>query len=790
VLSPYLNGSFVKLSKPERIFEAFDPARPGERLAQSGWSKELVSPLTQGMREAHEKFLKKDFAERLHLVQSYVNALKSDSATLKLLMMKELARSRQAVEEEWSLCTQLFEILPGFCKESLSEKTEESGWSWSYAPVGLCLLSANVALPVYSLLSAALPALVAGNAVCLRPSLQCPLSGQWLAQKAQLVNFPAGLFQVVFGDLEVYRRLVLSHQFDCVLYTGGEESLEQIRRDLSTNQNTRMVLCGGGKNAALVLPSANIEKASEDVLYGATVDCGQRLESTGLVFVQEKILDAFQDALVRRVKEMPIGVKSSMEDAHKHVMGPLCSANSWERYLRFQGIAARESADTLRWGKPIDNPGNGYFVSPGVHLMPADKVLGSVYATNSFFGPDVCLIPFEETHEAVDILNAMKASRVLAVHSEFEEEVRMVRRTSQVPTVTWNAPTTQMEPHLPTVGRGRAGNSYVTGVRFLFNSVFPQTLNLTARKVAQAAKNTLLWLVFAAAALSGLASQNAYADYKKAVEGNDVVKGKFYPKAGRFQLNVGGGGILNQSFIDTYLIQVGATYHLNEWHALNVEGFFGISKDQTARTCVENFYADTERSKRYDPSGSPECGPVANPSKDNLNTPADPAIDDEVYPPSSKPAEREKAKTRLPLARKPAYMAIRELNNMAMLNYQWTPVYGKALWFLSAVGYLDLYANVGLGLAMSNYYPEQSTFPDGKPATDGTINPDWYGLEGRPKPEAQTSPTIGLGFGSRFFFAKHFMFNVDLRNFTIIAETGDSGFYNVLALYGGLGFLF
>jgi outer membrane beta-barrel protein len=798
VFFPFINGRFSELSKPERTFEAKNPARPAEVIAVSRWSKDLVGEITSGLRLAQAVHQKLGIDERLVVVARFVTALRANSEQFKSAMCLELARSRMAVDEEWAMCESLFEILPGFCRDALSTKSEESGWSWAYAPVGLCLLSSNVALPVYSLLSAALPALVAGNAVCLRPSLHCPLSGRLLATCAQAAEIPPGLVQLIFGDLEAYRRLLHSQQFDCVLYTGGEESLEQIRRDLSTSQNTRMVLCGGGKNAALVLPSADIDAAAAHVLYGATVDCGQRLESTGLAFVHESALEGFVDALVALVKTMPIGVKSDLGEPGRHIMGPLCGATSWERYLRFQGIAARESEETLRWGKPIDNASNGYFVSPGVHLLPLGKVVASVYASNAFFGPDVCVIPVPNAEAAVDALNTMKAARSLSVHAGYEEEVVRVRHDSHVPTVMWNSPTTDLDTHLPTVGRGRAGNSYVTGVRFLFNTVYPRTLNTAGGKL-RAAGSVGKSLGVALLAMVGLAASfltpalhgasTARADYKKAVEGNEVVKGKFYPKAGRFQLNVGGGTILNQSFIDTYLIAGSATYHFNEWHAVNVEGFFGISADRTERTCVENFYRDTKRAAQYDES-SGECGGVADSTKDNAGTPANAANDSAAYGGSPTPENKQDFERNKPLERKPAYMPIRQINTMLMANYQWTPVYGKALWFLSAVGYLDLYASLGLGVAMSDYTPYVTTFPDGTKTTDGTDNPDWYGEEGRPEVLSETSPTVGMGIGSRFFFAKHFMLNVDLRNFTVIAKTGDSSFMNFFAIWGGVGVLF
>jgi acyl-CoA reductase-like NAD-dependent aldehyde dehydrogenase len=775
--SPYLNGSFVHLERAERVFAVPNPCRPDEIVASAAWSKGCVDEIVEGMVGAQTLFSGAPLEKRLEHVAVWISILRREKENFCAALRKELARSQVAVEEEWRSCEMLFDHLTPFCSEALSQKNLDSTFSWRYESVGLCLLSANVSLPLYSLLAAVLPALVAGNAVCVRPSLHCLLSAQLLATTVHEAKFPAGLFQCVFGDLEVYRRILLTRQFDCVLYSGGDESLEQIRRDLSTSQKTRLVLCSGGKNAALVMKDANLELAVQNIIYGATVDCGQRLESTGLVLVDKNVSEKFLEMLVKGIKNLPIGVKNDLGSANTHVMGPLCSANSYERFLRFQGIAHRESQETLRWGKPIDNPGNGYFVSPGVHLVALEKLSSSVYASNAFFGPDLGVSVVEDAAQAVQVLDKMQVARVLSVFSEDVKNREPIRMNCHIPTLQWNAPTTRMDPRLPSVGRGRAGNSYVTGLRFLFNTVYPKSVHL----------------ILAAFAFLGvfLSPSEVRADYRKAVEGNEVVKGKFYPRSGRFELGVGGGGILNQSFLDTYLMNGYLRYNINDWHAVSLEGFYGISTDKNERKCVESFYRDSQRAEAY--GGGSSCNFE---DKNNANTARDPGIDKAVYPNDAgqDPKTNGRAKDlqdNLPLERKPAYMPIRKIDSMAMVNYQWTPVYGKALWFMSAVGYLDLFASAGLGVAMSTYWEKKTTIGTGStPVTEGTSNPAEFGDEGRPAPVSQTSPAFGLGVGSRFLFLKHVTAELNFRNFSVIAPTGDSSFMNFYALWGGIGVIF
>lgn len=473
---PYINGRFISLDKPEHVFQLHNPANPNDILARSGWHKELVDSILDGMKQAQKKFQLTSIEERLTYVARLRGYLADNHEEIKSQMMLELSRSRAAVEEEWQLCENLFKIFTEFCQRELSVRKEDAGWEWSYAPLGLVLMATNIALPFYSLLSSALPALMGGNAVCVKPSSHCLLSGSLLANGFHQAAFPPGLIQFVYGNMDVFRRLLLTHQFDTVLCTGGEESLEQIRRDASAQQNIRLVLCGGGKNAVYVTEQADLAKAIPNILYGSCVDAGQRLEATGLVFVAKNKLDEFQDQFIAAIKKMPIGAREDLNRRDTHVMEPLCSLNAWDRYLRFQGIAAREACETLRWGKPIDNHSEGYFVSPGVHLMQATKMEKSVYASNAFFGPDVCLIGVEHTEEVISLINSLKSIRALSVHSAEPSLISELHKQCHVPTLLWNAPTTTLHPLAPSSGRGNAGSGYTTGVRFLHATVGPQSI--------------------------------------------------------------------------------------------------------------------------------------------------------------------------------------------------------------------------------------------------------------------------------------------------------------------------
>ncbi len=252
--------------------------------------------------------------------------------------------------------------------------------------------------------------------------------------------------------------------------------------------------------------------------------------------------------------------------------------------------------------------------------------------------------------------------------------------------------------------------------------------------------------------------------YKKATEGDDVIKNKLYPKKGHVELNGPNVGvILNQSYVSTYLFNGGINYFWSETWGLGLEMSYAMNKDRAERDCIENFYNDP----KYEIG--PECG-----GPDNLTTNSNYG---------------------------PAYVSIREYNYLFALNGLWNPIYGKQILFLSTVMNFDVYLSMGGGLAASTYYPLQTTlgngresrgtFPDDpaapRPGTESTEGP-FYGKEGRPTPLKQTNVFIDTGIGQKIHFGQKFNFKGELRNHLVLGTPG--GFDIFFTLWGGFGMRF
>lgn len=274
---------------------------------------------------------------------------------------------------------------------------------------------------------------------------------------------------------------------------------------------------------------------------------------------------------------------------------------------------------------------------------------------------------------------------------------------------------------------------------------------------------SLSWLTAAAILLlsPSVAIAQSYDKPKSGVEYRSFNKKK------KFEIGLlNPGFILNQSYINTFLIGVDATYFFSETRGIGFDLQIGSNSDKPERSCIENFFIDPDNA----------LGVACGQEGDNA-------------------VINERANVRYG----PAYVPIREIQMLAILNNIWTPVYGKQLVFLTLTSHFDIYFETGLGMAFSKFYPKKDVLNDGKkaragrneaddPGSIGTRRDDSFGIAGRPEPIDETHVVANLGFGQKFHFARKFHAKLYFRNMTLLGT--DNGFENFFTLNLGFGYRF
>jgi acyl-CoA reductase-like NAD-dependent aldehyde dehydrogenase len=157
--------------------------------------------------------------------------------------------------------------------------------------------------PVLIPLRAAVPALLCGNVVIHKPSENVPQCGAWLQAIFDEV-LPKGVFSTIQGGVLAGETLITAGGVDSVFFSGSVGTGRKIGQ-MAAQQLIPCSLELGGKDAAIVLEDADIERTCAGLAWAAFNNAGQNRSSVERVFIVDSVYEKFADALVRYIRTIP-----------------------------------------------------------------------------------------------------------------------------------------------------------------------------------------------------------------------------------------------------------------------------------------------------------------------------------------------------------------------------------------------------------------------------------------------------------------------------------------------------
>jgi acyl-CoA reductase-like NAD-dependent aldehyde dehydrogenase len=241
----------------------------------------------------------------------------------------------------------------------------------------------------------ALAALVAGNAVVLKPSELTPLIALELKALLREAGVPDDIFQVLPGEGATGAALAGS-EIDKLVFTGSVGTGRRIAQ-IAGERLLPVVLELGGKDPMLVLEDADIDVASSGAVWGAFVNAGQTCLSVERCYVQQNLYPAFLDACSEKARKLRVG--NGMDEATE--IGPMIHERQ-VRAVELQVEDARQrGARVLAGGGRLRELGPTFF-APTV-LADVDHSMRVMQEET--FGPVLPIAPFRDDAEAVRLAN-------------------------------------------------------------------------------------------------------------------------------------------------------------------------------------------------------------------------------------------------------------------------------------------------------------------------------------------------------------------------------------------------
>jgi alpha-ketoglutaric semialdehyde dehydrogenase len=319
-------------------------------------------------------------------------------------------------------------------------------------PMGVvaCITPWNfpVAIPIWKIA----PALVAGNAVVLKPAEQTPECAKLVAQVFEQAGLPPGVLNVIFGRGEVVGDELVRHKdVAAVSFTGSTEVGTLIYETAS--RGLKKVQCEmGGKNPVVVLDDGDVDLAVEAAAQGAFGSTGQRCTATSRVIVDARVADEFVTKLKARAEKVRVG--DGLDEATD--MGPSIDEPQWKKVLEAIDRAKTSNAKLVTGGGAFDDAARsrGYFTKPTVFdEVKKDDML----AQEEVFGPVLAITHADGMEDAIAAANCVRYGLTASIYSRDPSAILKFVDEIECGIVHVNSPTVGGEAQLPFGGIKHTG---------------------------------------------------------------------------------------------------------------------------------------------------------------------------------------------------------------------------------------------------------------------------------------------------------------------------------------------
>jgi len=366
-----------------------NPASPSE-LASTG----------ARARQAQQKWSRLSFRERAGIIARFHDRIIDRSAQILDAIQLETGKTRRdAFAEVVSVAgTARYYLTHGESILAFRKKRGAVPFITSsrleHRPYGIVGLITPWNYPFLLSMGDALPALLAGNAVILKPSELTPLSAILGRELMVDSGLDPDLLGIAHGAGDVGGELI--HHVDYIGFTGGSTT----GRKVAMAAAERLIPCSlelGGKNPMIVLKGAPLREAAMGLLSGAFSNAGQTCISVERVYVEAPIFEEFSQIVATATKKLKLGWSPSWDLD----VGSLIHAAHAEKVLGHIEEAVHGGARVLAGARQRPDLGPA-FVEPTVLTRVSHR---ASISTQETFGPVISMYPVESANEAIVMAN-------------------------------------------------------------------------------------------------------------------------------------------------------------------------------------------------------------------------------------------------------------------------------------------------------------------------------------------------------------------------------------------------
>ena len=435
-------GHIVKgkyLFEKKKNLDIYNPSTGKIISTASNASNATIEKTLKSSVEAFNKWKSYSIAKRSSILFEYKVLLEKNINKIAKIISKDLGKVhsdavgevRRGIENVEYACG-IGEILKGEFNRNISTTVD----SWSeFSPLGVVLGITPFNFPAMVPLWMFPLAIATGNSFILKPSEKDPLASMFIVELFNQTEAPKGLLNLLNGDRDVVNSLIKDERVNAVSFVGSTPVAKSVY-ELSAVSGKRCQALGGAKNHALILPDADIDYTTDQLISAAFGSSGQRCMALSVAVVFSSVKKRFLESLQNKVGKLKFG----LDNLNSNSFGPLVSKEHLESVENYIQMSKEEGARILMDGRislKRKNSTSGYFLGPTI----IDNVKSNMKSyQNEIFGPVLQVIEVDEINEAIKLINKSKFGNGCCVFTSSGKNARSFSENVEIGMVGVNIP--------------------------------------------------------------------------------------------------------------------------------------------------------------------------------------------------------------------------------------------------------------------------------------------------------------------------------------------------------------
>ena len=407
-----------------RAIPVINPATGDEVGSVPATPRGEVADVVARARAAQRRWAETPFAERAAIVRRFHDALLDASERVLDTLQDETGKTRRDALAELVTVAGTARYYLTHGEGHLADERHKpaipglTSARVVYKPLGVVGLISPWNYPLLLPIGDALPALLAGNAVVIKPAELTPLSAELGREILLASGLHPDLLQLIHGKGSELGPELIRHT-EYIGFTGSTAT----GRKVAAAAAERLIpysLELGGKNPMIVLADAPLEDAVSGFVSGAFANSGQTCIAVERVFVEQPLYERFVEALVERVEGLEVGFSHDFDKD----LGSMITTEHADKVFSHVEDAVAKGATVLAGGRRLPELGPA-FVAPTL-LTGTDQSMA--VGCDETFGPVVSVEPVESAEEAVDLANDTPYGLNAAVWGRDADRARAIAR--------------------------------------------------------------------------------------------------------------------------------------------------------------------------------------------------------------------------------------------------------------------------------------------------------------------------------------------------------------------------